>query len=140
MKAHYHQPGKAPLELHVVKDHKNGTLDLGRDASGPAIITDCPVSKDGAPGTCTLIEADAKAAKAETDAKAKAEAEAKAKAEALRVKATELAAAAIDARKTADDAKGQPGVAALREAAEAAEAAAKQADTEADAAEAALKD
>lgn len=76
---------------------------------------------------------------AKASAKAKAEADAKAEAVVLRAKASELAAAAVEARKVADEAKGQPGVAALRDAADAAEAAAKEAEAAADVAEAVLK-
>jgi hypothetical protein len=69
----------------------------------------------------------------------KVSAKAKAEAEVLRAKAAELSAVAVEARRVADEAKGQPGVAALREAAEAAEEAAQQTKVDADAAEAALK-
>lgn len=77
--AHYHQAGKQPIAFTVAKTHPNGTVDLA-DAAGVVKISECEVTTDGAPGTCSLVE-DTKA-KAEADAKAKAEADAKTKAEA----------------------------------------------------------
>ncbi len=83
MKAIYHQDATTRVTLDVL-EQKNGQVTLGREKE--ILISGVPVSKDGAPGTCTLIESEdpkksAKAA-AEAEAKAAAEAEAKAAAEA----------------------------------------------------------
>lgn len=53
---HYHQHGKKPLVLHVVKDHKNGLFDLARDADGDAIITDIAISEEIGDGKATPVE------------------------------------------------------------------------------------
>lgn len=125
MKAIYHQDASTRITLDVL-ENKAGRVTLGREKE--VLVVGVPVSKDGAPGTCTLVE--------DEDPKKTA----KAAAAALRKKATEAAKAAVNARKAADAAKGKPNEADLVKAAEEADAAAQQADTEADAAEAALKE
>lgn len=125
MKALYHQPGGS-IQLDVIGKPKDGKADLGRDKVvlvGGVVISDSAVH-----GTCQLQD----------DADPKAEQ--KAATTALRKKATALAKTAVDARKAADAAKGKPNEADLVKAAEEADAAAQQADTEADAAEPALKE
>lgn len=125
----YHQIGKQPIAFSIAKEHDNGTVDLCDDRSR-VLITECVITANGEYGTCTLIPDKAEAAKAgQSGPHGVILPE--------RTEALRLAALAIDARKLADDAKGQQGVGALREAAEAAEKAAKEADTAADAAEAA---
>lgn len=125
MKVHYHQPGRQPLELVVIADN-NGDLDLAYEEGQPAVIEGIRLS-----ARCTLIRG--------SEAKAEATKASQSGPHGVilpeRTEALRLAALAIDARKLADDAKGQQGVGALREAAEAAEKAAKEADTAADAAE-----
>lgn len=125
MKALYHQPGGS-IQLDVIGKPKDGKADLGRDKV--VLVGGVVISDTGTHGTCQLQD--------DVDPKA----EQKAAAIALRKKATALAKTAVDARKAADAAKGKPNEAELVKAAEDAEASAKQADTDADAAEAALKD
>ena len=60
-KALRHQHGREPQEFDVLKDNKDGTVDLSRN--GELVIGSCIVSEDGKPGTCTLVKA-AKAPKA----------------------------------------------------------------------------
>ena len=76
-KALRHQHGREPHEFDVLKDNKDGTVNLGRN--GELVIANCIVSDDGKPGTCTLVKA-AKAPKApknsKPDDKAVAEAQA----------------------------------------------------------------
>ncbi len=55
MKALRHQHGLPPQEFDVLKDHKNGTVDLGRN--GELVISSCIVADEPKPGTCTLIKA-----------------------------------------------------------------------------------
>lgn len=70
-KALYHQTGKAALEVTIAKKHADGTVDLAID--GVVKITQCQISENGAPGTCTLGEATPKKGKGrkakEADAK-----------------------------------------------------------------------
>lgn len=79
MKAIYHQDATTKITLDVLEKPKGGKADLGR--SKEVLISDCPISKDGAPGTCTLIkdDGDAKAEAAEKAAAEKAAEEAAAK-------------------------------------------------------------
>jgi hypothetical protein len=56
--AHYHQHGVAPLLLFVVAVHADGTVDLAREAGGPPVITECPVSDEPSSGHCTPFSAD----------------------------------------------------------------------------------
>lgn len=71
----YNQSGKPPISFNVVKTHPNGTVDLA-DAAGVVKITECQITTDGAPGTCTLAAAPkgskAKQSKAESKAESKA--------------------------------------------------------------------
>lgn len=125
MKALYHQPAGS-VELEVIGKPKGGLADLGRE--GQMLVIGVSISKAAVLGACTLVED-------EDPQKA-----AKAAAIVLRKKATEAAKAAVNARKAADAAKGKANEAELVEAAEEAELAAKKADTEADEAEAKLKE
>jgi len=126
MKATYHQSAGVAVVLDVLVSTGHAA-DLGR--AQEVLVAAVPIALTGEPGTCTLI-GDSEAAKAgQSGPHGVILPE--------RTEALRLAALAIDARKLADDAKGQQGVGALREAAEAAEKAAKEADTAADAAEAA---
>lgn len=66
---HYHQHGREPLVLHVVKDHENGKFDLARTADGPAIITEICVGEEIGDGKATSVEvAKAKKAKGKKEA------------------------------------------------------------------------
>lgn len=111
----YHQTGKAPLQLKVVKEHTNGTVDLA-DAAGKVVVSECVVVARQEPevGSCTLME-DEDAIKA---------------ARALRQKANAAKKAAGDAAKAAKAAEGKANHAELLQAAKAAdeEAAAAEAD------------
>ena len=120
MKAIYHQDASTQVTLDVLDKPANGKVSLGR--AKEVLVTGCPISKDGAPGTCTLI------GEPKDDAKKAAAA--------LRLKAAAAAKAAVEAAKAADAAKGTAAHAELVKAAEAAEAAAKQAGADADEAEA----
>ncbi len=51
--ATYHQPA-GPVILDVLKNHSDGTVDLGVD--GRVIITKCPVAEKAGDGSCILIE------------------------------------------------------------------------------------
>lgn len=42
MKAHYHQHSRAPLVMHVITDHGNGTVTLAHTPDGPPFVT-CPL-------------------------------------------------------------------------------------------------
>ena len=63
MKAIYHQAGGLSLELFVIRDNGNGTVDLGREASGPVLFPACRVTAKPVPGFCTLISKPKQAAK-----------------------------------------------------------------------------
>lgn len=52
--AQYHQAGRQPIQLEIIKDHKNGTVDLGRD--GIVLISGCPLVEEPEAGSCTLIK------------------------------------------------------------------------------------
>jgi len=128
-KATYYAPD--PLKGIVIEEGKNAdgpTVTLAASADAEPFVRGAPVST--APKAGFAVIGDSEAAKAgQSGPHGVILPE--------RTEALRLAALAIDARKLADDAKGQQGVGALREAAEAAEKAAKEADTAADAAEAA---
>lgn len=124
MKAIYHQDATTRITLDVLET-KDGKATLGREKE--VLVSGVVISKEAAPGTCTLVE--------DEDPKKAL----KAAAAALRKKATDAAKLAVNARKAADAAKGKPNEVELVKAAEEADEAAKKADTEADEAEAALK-
>lgn len=52
--AEYHQSGRQPIQLEVIKASKDGTVDLGRD--GIVLISGCPVVQEPEAGSCTLIK------------------------------------------------------------------------------------
>jgi membrane protein involved in colicin uptake len=68
MKAKYHQDADTVVTLDVLKKHSDGTVDLGQEKV--LLVSRCPVSEDGKPGTVTLpqdLEAKAVADKAAAD-------------------------------------------------------------------------
>lgn len=75
-KALRHQVAAAPQEFDVLKDNKDGTVDLGRN--GELIIGSCIVSEKPTPGTCTLIKAPSKAKADKSNKQPTAEEKAKA--------------------------------------------------------------
>lgn len=52
----YHQEGKAPMAFAVLKEHEDGTIDIG-PAGGAPVVTRCVVVEDGKPGFATLASA-----------------------------------------------------------------------------------
>jgi hypothetical protein len=53
MTALYHQKDRKPVRYHVLKQHEDGTVELGAEkASGSAVR--CLVSKEPQPGFATL--------------------------------------------------------------------------------------
>lgn len=122
--AFYHQQGKPPLKLEVLKEHEDGTLDLG--VSGPqgrVVISQCEIRETEEAGYCTLpSEAELKAAKKQA-------------ARELRQKAVALDKKALAASKAAKEAEGKANHAELVKAADDAANAAAQADADAEEAE-----
>lgn len=53
-KALRHQDGREPQEFDVIKDNKDGTVDLGHGET--VVIGSCIVSDVARPGTCTLVK------------------------------------------------------------------------------------
>jgi hypothetical protein len=97
MKAKYHQDADTVVTLDVLKKHSDGTVDLGQEKV--VLVSRCPVSEDGKPGTVTLpVEPDPKA----EAAKVKAEAEAAEKAAAEKAAADKAAADKAAADKAAN--------------------------------------
>lgn len=52
MKAIYYQDDKTKITLDVLTDHKNGTVDLGREKE--VLVSKCRVSDKAEPGAATL--------------------------------------------------------------------------------------
>lgn len=52
--AFYHQHGREPLELNVVNEHSDGTVDLGQPDSEEILVCNCVVVVEAVPGTATL--------------------------------------------------------------------------------------
>lgn len=50
--AHYHQFGREPLSLDVLKQHGDGTVDLGR--GGELVVSRCRLATMPQPGCATL--------------------------------------------------------------------------------------
>lgn len=48
----YHQHGVAPKKFAVLKEHKDGTADIGPEG-GEAVVTGVPILKEPKPGHCT---------------------------------------------------------------------------------------
>lgn len=47
----YHQAKREPIRLEILKVHKDGSVDLGRD--GAVIVSECQVVKEPEVGCCT---------------------------------------------------------------------------------------
>lgn len=127
----HHQPGRPAKAFTLLKQHADGTVDFGLE-DGTVVVERCPVGpqSDSSRSYAVFIEDDE-----EVDPVA----EAKKTAKSLRTKATKLAKAAVEAAKAYEAAKGTAKEDELAMAAGEAEIAARQANAEADAAEAALK-
>lgn len=48
----YHQHGVLPKKFAVLKEHKDGTADIGPEG-GEAVVTGVPILKEPKPGHCT---------------------------------------------------------------------------------------
>lgn len=48
----YHQEFRTPVELEVLAENQDGTVDLGRE--GKLVVGKCAVTEDSAPGSCTI--------------------------------------------------------------------------------------
>lgn len=111
---HYHQQGRDPIVLEIVKKHNNGTVDLAREKGGEAIIVGVSIEKEPVFGSATLLKVEKTVSPLRE----------------LRAKAKKLTADAEKARLAAEGAKGTPEEEALTKAAvealEAAEAATKE--------------
>lgn len=59
----YHQHGREPVEMSVVKSYKDGTVDLAHLDSTEVIVAGCKVVEEAVPGFATL-QGDKKAARA----------------------------------------------------------------------------
>lgn len=127
-KVHYHQAGREPIELHVVKQHTNGTLDLAREKDGEAIITGILLSKEPGDGAATAISEKS----ADKASKGKVLKE-------LRATVKRLTSEAEAAQKAVDEAQGTPDDEALTKTAVEALAALEAAQSELEAAEAATE-
>jgi len=53
----YHQHDREPQKLHVVKQNKNGTVDLAYEEDGEPHITGCRVTEKVEIGCCTAGDA-----------------------------------------------------------------------------------
>lgn len=54
-RVHYHQEARDPLEFAVLKEHGDGTLDIG-PAGGEPVVTRCKVTPDPVNGSATLVK------------------------------------------------------------------------------------
>ncbi|WP_009960132.1 hypothetical protein [Verrucomicrobium spinosum] len=69
---HYHQAGKPPTEMHVVKTHPGGAkVDLAYEEKGEVVVSGCVLSLTPEIGSATVIVDESDKGKKKTEAKVK---------------------------------------------------------------------